>query len=63
MKIQWQVPLLPFIPVCKAGLSGWNLGLCGSSEMLGAMLILAMGKRALIMAPRIKTRSWDCRHK
>ena len=61
MKIQWKVPLLLFVPVCKAGLSGWNLGLCGYSEMLGATLILAMGKRALIMALRIKTRSWDCR--
>uniref|UniRef100_A0A8C2PE16 Lysophosphatidic acid receptor 1 n=1 Tax=Capra hircus TaxID=9925 RepID=A0A8C2PE16_CAPHI len=48
--------------VCKAGLSGWNLGSCGSSEMLGATLILALGKRALIMALRIKTRSWNCRH-
>ena len=62
MEIQWKVPLMLSVPARKAGLSGWNLGWRGSSETLGATLILAPGKRALIMALGIKARPWDCRH-
>lgn len=45
MEIQWKVPLMLFAPVCKAVLRGCHLGLYGSSEALGATLILATGKR------------------